>query len=170
MAWHRVVWLGSPGTGKSTCGLSYPGVEQHTFGSSEEATAAGMMGRSDVLPPVTMLWQETLTPEQQVKLLDPKTPELEIGLLTENARKNNLIRYRRYLRQLDADLRAGKRAEVKTVFLDNFTPFAEDFQDYIRWVYERDFLSEQGNFNSLRGSIYNKFFIQITLALTTMCW
>ena len=153
MGYHRTVWLSAPGGGKSTCGLSYPSVEQHVFGSSEEETAIGFKGRTDILPPLKLSWMDTLKLEEAAKLTTEQTPELEVARLTEIGRMRNVIRYRRYLRQLEFDLKAGKRPELKTVFLDNFTPFAEDFQDYIKWVYQQDFITKEGNFNSIAFSI-----------------
>ena len=150
---HSTVALGSPGSGKSTLGLSYPGVEQHVFGSAEEDTALGFVGRTDILKPVKLDWFECLSPEEQAKFSAEGTKEEELGLLSERARAKNLIRYRRYLYGLKADLLAGKRPELKTIFLDNFTPFALDFQDYVKVVYAKDFLTKEGNFNSIAFSI-----------------
>jgi len=69
---HRVALLGSPGTGKSTAGLSYPGVEQHVWGSSEEDTAQSFIGREDILPAVKPDWFDVLTDEERAKFTDEK--------------------------------------------------------------------------------------------------
>jgi len=151
--WHKTALLGSPGAGKSTAGLSYPGVEMHEFGSSESDTALSFVGRTDILPPLKMDWFECLTPEEKAKFTDEKVNEVEIGVLTKKARAKNIAKYRRYLYGLRADLAAGKRPELKTIFLDNFTPFSLDFQDYVETIYMSEFVTEKGNFNSIKFSM-----------------
>jgi len=150
---HRTAFLGCPGASKSTCGLSYPGVEQHVFGSSEEDTALNFPHRSDILKPVKLDWFDCLTDAEKAKFSDEKVTEDEVARLTKTARAKNIARYRRYLYQLKSDLVAGKRPELKTVFLDNGTPFCQDFQDYVEVVFSKEFLTEQGNFNSIKFSI-----------------
>ena len=76
---HSTAFLGSPGSGKSTAGLSYPGVEQHVWGSAEEDTATGFSGRTDILKPVKLDWFECLKPEEQAKFTDEKVGEAEVG-------------------------------------------------------------------------------------------
>jgi len=150
---HRIAFLGSPGSAKTTCGLSYPGVEQHPWGSAEEDTALSFTGRDDILPPVKMDWYDCLTEAEQAKFTDDKVNEAEIGVLTKRARAKNIAKYRRYLYSIKNDLKAGKRKELKTIFLDNFTPFSLDFQDYVEVVYENEFMTEKGNFNSIKFSM-----------------
>lgn len=151
--WHRTAVLASPGGGKSTLGLSYPGVEQHEFGSSESDTALGFVGRTDILPPLKMDWFDCLTEDERAKFTNEKVDEVEIGILTKRARAKNIAKYRRYLYGLKADLLAGKRPDLKTIFLDNFTPFSLDFQDYVELVYANEFVTKEGNFNSIKFSI-----------------
>ena len=152
-----MILLWSPGSGKCLAGLYYPGVEQHVFGSSEEDTALNFPWRTDILPHVTFPYIKTLTPEDTVRFTADTTSEEDIGRLTRIARARSIIKYRQYLRRLAVDLNAGQRPELKTIFLDNFTPFSEDFQDYIQEVYRSEFATAQGNFNSIRFSIvYNQ--------------
>lgn len=150
---HRTAWLGCPGASKSTCGLSYPGVEQHVWGSSEEDTAMNFPDRKDILPPVKMDWFDCLSEQEKAKFTDEKTSEIEIGQLTQTARARNIRRYRQYLYKLKAEIPLGKRPELKTVFLDNGTPFAQDFEDYVRTVYANEFFTKEGNFNSIAFAI-----------------
>ena len=152
---HRVAFLGSPGTGKSTMGLSYPGVEHHVYGSSEETTALNFVGRTDILPPVKFDWYDTLTEEERAKFADEKVNELDIALLQKKARAKNVARYRRYLYGLKNDLLAKKRPEVQSIFLDNLTPFAQEFEDYVEVVWGKDFVTKEGNFDTI--SYYKRF-------------
>lgn len=150
---HRVALLGCPGASKSTCGLSYPGIEQHVWGSSEDDTAINFSGRTDILKPLKMDWFECLTEAERAKFTDEKVSEIEVGNLTKTARARNIAKYRRYLYQLKSDLLGGKRPELKTIFLDNGTPFAQDFEDYVKTVYASEFATKEGNFNSIAFSI-----------------
>ncbi len=50
----------------------------------------------------------------------------------------------------------GEPTELKTVFLDNGTPFADDFQDYVKVVYAKEFETKEGNYNSIAFSIKYK--------------
>ena len=136
---HKVAFLGSPGTGKSSMGLSYPGIEQHVWGSSEETTALNFVGRTDILPPVKLDWYETLKEEERVKFTQEGVSELEIAKLSKLGRTRNVARYRRYLYQIKSDLLAKKRPELQTVFLDNVTPFSQEFEDYVETVWGQDF-------------------------------
>ena len=151
--YHRVALLGCPGSSKSTCGLSYPGVEQHVFGSSEEDTALNFSKRSDILPCYKPDWFDCLSEADKEKFRSDKTTEEEIAFLTKVARAKNITKYRRYLYSLKHDLSQGKRPELKTVFLDNGTPFSQEFQDYVEVVYGKEFETEKGNFNSIKFSI-----------------
>ena len=175
--YHRVAFLGSPGTSKTTCGLSYPGVEQSVWGSAEEDTALNFSGRKDILPPVKLDWFDCLTDVEKQKFTDDKVSEMEIGKLTKIARAKNIARYRRYLYSVKNDLLAGKRPELKTIFLDNFTPFALEFQDYVEIVYANEFMTEKGNFNSIKFSIkyqqeisdFLRFFVSIPCHTILSC-
>ena len=69
---HKVCFLGQPGTGKSTCGLSYPGVEHIVFGSSEETTAKNFVDRTDILPVIKFDWYENLDAKEKAKFTDEK--------------------------------------------------------------------------------------------------
>ena len=157
---HRVGVVGQAGSGKSTFALSYPGVEQHVFGSSEEATALNFFGRTDILKPVKLDWFDTLTDLEKAKLTDEKIGEQEIALLQKTARARNIIRYRRYLYQLKSDLKGGKRPEVQSVVLDNLTPFSLEFEDYIEVVYGKEFVTKEGNFDTI--SYYKRFASEFT--------
>ena len=150
---HRLAGLGQPGSGKSKLGLSYPGVEQHVFGSSEEDSALNFPDRKDILPPYKPDWFDSLTEDERKKFTDDKISETEIGTLTKLARARNIAKYRRYLYQLKADIPVGKRPELKTVFLDNGTPFAQEFQDYVEIVYGKEFETKEGNFNSIKFAV-----------------
>lgn len=151
--YHRVAFLGSPGASKSTCGLSYPGVEQHVFGSAEEDTALNFVGRTDILKPVKLDWFDVLTEAEQAKFTDEKVSELDIATLTRLARARNITKYRRYLYQLKKEIPAGKRPELKTIFLDNGTPFSQDFEDYVKVVFANEFTTKEGNFNGIAFAI-----------------
>ena len=152
MSEHRkIAVLGSPGSAKSTFGLSAPGVEQHVWGSNEAATAMNFKTRTDILPPVKFDWFDTLTDEEKNKFTDEKVSEKDIALLIQKARAKNIIRYRRYLYGLKRDIGARK-----TIFLDNVTPFAQDFEDYVKVVYADEFITKEGNFNSISFAIKYK--------------
>lgn len=152
---HKVAVLGSPGTGKSTLGLSYPGVEQHCFGSDEDVTALNFVGRKDILPPVKLDWYETLTETERIKFTDEKVNELDVAPISKLGRARNVARYRRYLYQLKADLLAKKRPELQTIFLDNLASLAQEFEDYIETVWGKDFVTKDGNFDSI--AYYKRF-------------
>ena len=152
---HRIAFLGSPGTGKSTMGLSYPGIQQHVWGSSEDTTAYNFVGRADILPPVKLDWYETLTDAERAKFQDEKVSELDVAGLTKLGRARNVARYRRSLYGLKNDLLAKKRPELQTVFLDNLTPFAQEFEDYIEVVYGKDFVTKENNFDTI--SYYKRY-------------
>ena len=158
--WHKLAVLGSPGTGKSTLGLSYPGVEHHVFGSSEDTTALNFVGRTDILPPVKFDWYDTLTPEERAKFADEKVSELDVALLTKKGRAKNVARYRRYLYGLKEALLKKTRPEVQTIFLDNLTPFANEFEDYTEMVWAKDFVTKDGNFDTI--GYYKRFSSELT--------
>lgn len=146
---HKVLFLGQPGTGKSTDGLSYPGVEQHVWGASEETTAKNFVGRTDILPPIKLDWYDTLKPEEKAKFTDDKVTEREVVQLTKLARARNIARYRRYLYKLKNDFIDGKNTELKTVFVDNVTPMMLEFEDYVEVTFADDFRTKDGNFDTI---------------------
>ena len=152
---HRTAFLGSPGTGKTTMALSYPGVQHHVFGSSEETTALNFIGRTDILPPVKLDWFETLTDVERAKFTDEKVSELDIAALMKLGRARNVARYRRLLYALKGDLLAKKRPEIQSIVLDNLSPFADEFADYVETVWGREFITKEGNFDTI--AYYKRF-------------
>lgn len=151
---HTTLLQGQPGAGKSLCGLSYPGVQQHVWGSNEEASAQNFVGRKDIREPVKMDWFECLSAEEKDKFTSDKTSEVEIGQLTKVARAKNIARYRRFLYAMKRDMLAGEKKELpQTIFIDNLTPLALEFQDYVEIVYASEFTTKEGNFNSIKFSI-----------------
>lgn len=186
----NVALLGSPGAAKSTVGLSFPGVEQHVFGSSEETTALNFPNRTDILIPRKSDWFDCLTDAEKAKFTDDKSLETELAPLMAQARARNIIKYRRYLYRLKAEMngepivRTSLKGEVLqfkptnaahepirydgfTVFLDNGTPFADDFQDYVKVVYAKEFETKEGNYNSIAFSI--KYKSEIADFLRMLC-
>lgn len=157
---HKVAFLGQPGRGKSTAGLSYPGVEQHVWGSSEDTTALNFVGRKDILPAVKFDWYDMLTPEEKIKFQDEKTSELDITILSKKGRARNVARYRRYLYKCKDDIKNGTRPELKTLFLDNLSPFSNEFEDYVEIVWGKDFITKDGNFDTI--SYYKRFKSEFT--------
>lgn len=158
--WHKIALLGSPGTAKSTMGLSYPGVEQHVWGSSEETTSQNFVGREDILKPLKLDWFEMLKPEERAKFTDERVTELDIAQLSKLGRARNVSRYRRYLYQLKQDLIEKRRPELQSIFLDNLTPFAQEFEDYIETVWMKDFITKDGNFDTI--SYYKRYSSELT--------
>lgn len=158
--WHRIAFLGSPGSGKSTAGLSYPGIEQHVYGSSEDTTALNFVGRTDILPPVKLDWYTTLTEVERAKFADEKVTELDIAQLTKLGRARNVARYRRYLYQLKNALLTKIRPELQGVLLDNLTPFAQEFEDYVEVVWGKDFVTKDGNFDTV--AYYKRYASELT--------
>lgn len=156
---HKVLVCGLPGTGKSTLGLSYPGVEQHVFGSSEEDTALGFSGRSDILPPVKLDWYDCLKDDEKEKFTSESVSEEQVAMLQKRARARNIAKYRRYLYKLKDELKSGK-SEVKTVFMDNFTPFSQEFEDYVEVVWAQELTTKQGNFDQI--AFYKKYQSELT--------
>jgi hypothetical protein len=152
---HKTLLLGSPGSSKSTCGLSYPGVEQHVWGSNEEDTAASFKDSGNILPFLKPDWFECLSDVEKAKFTDEKTSEVEIGQMTKVARAKNIAKYRRYLYAKKAELLKmdEKTQHEHSIFLDNLTPFALEFQDYVEIVYASEFTTKEGNFNSIKFSM-----------------
>lgn len=151
--YYHIALLGQPGSSKSTCGLSFPGVEQHIFGSSEELTAINFSHRKDILSPIKYDWMEFLTPEEKAKLFDDKTSDIEADDLKVLGNARKIKKYRRYIMQLKNDLAEGKRPDLKSVFLDNATPFFDQFKDYINVVHKNKFVTSAGNYDSIKFSM-----------------
>ena len=168
MSHLHVGLFSQPGGGKSTIGLSFPGIEQHIFGSSEELTAKNFIGRTDILPPLKLDWMDFLKPEEkeivvgasknpQIQALTDIELEKKIKTIQEIATCRKVIRYRHYILKLKDDLKHGNRPDLKTVFLDNATPFFDDFTDYLKICRNNEFMTAQGNFDSIKFSIaYSK--------------
>lgn len=150
---YHVGIFGQPGASKSTMGLSFPGVEQHVFGSSEEFTAVNFTHRKDILPCIKYDWMDFLTVDEKVKLFKDETTDIEQDYLKRLGTARKIKKYRRYIMQLKDEIKTGKRPELQTVFLDNATPFFEQFRDYIEIVHEKKFLTKDGNFDSIKCSM-----------------
>ena len=157
---HKVIFNGLPGTGKSTCALSYPGVEQIVFGADEEVTALTFRGRSDILPAVKPDWFTRLTPEEQLKFTDEKVDELTVAKLTKIGRARNVRWLRQYLARTKLDLLATKRPELQTLVLDNWTPFAQEYEDYIEIIYGNEFVTKEGGWDT--AAYYKRFGSQLS--------
>jgi len=146
---HKVILLGEPGAGKSTCGLSYPGVEQHCWGSSEDDTALGFKGRKDILVPVKFDWRDCLK-DTEKKLFESPDEKKDILLrhkellpVKNKAIARNVARYIDYLEKLSIELKAGKHPEIKTIFLDNLTPFSENLWTYTEVLHADEYGEKQ---------------------------
>ena len=157
---HKVAFLGQPGRGKSTAGLSYPGVEQHVWGSTEETTALNFVGRTDILKPLKFDWYDTLTDEEKAKFQDEKTSELDMTIMSKKGRARNISRYRRYLYKCKDDIKNGKRPELKSLMIDNLSPLCNEFEDYVEIVWAKDFVTKDGNFDNI--SYYKRFKSEFT--------
>jgi hypothetical protein len=172
-----IALLGAPGAGKSTLGLSAPGVQQHVFGSSEETTARNFTSRKDILKPWKSDWFACLDEKQRAKFVDETVKETELVPLMSLARTQNIIKYRRYLYGLKNEFLsgnpvmrpslAGEPTELKSIFLDNGSPFADDFQDYVKMVFSKEFETKEGNFNSIAFSIKYKSELSDFLRMAT---
>lgn len=154
---YHVGLFGQPGTSKSTCGLSFPGVEQHVFGSSEELTAKNFVGREDVLPVVKLDWMDfflkTDKVDEKVKFFDENSSEQELDAIKRACTARMIKSYRRYILKLKMELKEGKRPELKTVFLDNGTPFFDGFRDWMDFYYADKFKTAGGNYDSIKASM-----------------
>ena len=159
--------FGSAGSGKSTMGLSFNGVEQNVFGSSEELTAKNFPERvksGDILPPMKLDWMEFLKPEER-SYFDGTTKdeayiksteidqEKKLRELQQLATARKIIRYRRYILKTKDDLANGRRPELKTLFLDNGTPFLNDYLDYQTVVFGHKYKTTAGNWDSIKFSM-----------------
>lgn len=169
---RNIAVLGCPGTAKSTFGLSAPGVEQHIWGSSEDTTSENFSDRKDILTPIKFDWYEALKEDEKKKFTDENTSEITVGELIKTARARNIARYRRYLYGLKNGA-SGDTSGRKTLFMDNGTPFSQDFEDYVRIVYGAEFATKEGNFNSIAFAIKYKNeyadFMRVFLELPYNC-
>ena len=158
---HRIGVFACPGGGKSTFGLSYPGVEQHVWGSSEQDTSEAFSDKSHILKPIKMQWFDCLTDdERKLYLSEPVAgKELEhestVAILKKKATARNVAKYRRFLNQRKEAYRRGDKGLPETMFMDNGTPFSQDFADYVELVYGAEFETKQGNFDSI--GFYRKY-------------
>lgn len=150
---YHAGFFGQPGSSKTTCGLSFPGVEQHVFGSSEEFTAINFNHRKDILPIVKLDWMDFLTPEEKAKLFKDEVSDQDAEAIKKLGTARKIKKYRRYILQLKDTLKSGTRPELKTVFLDNGTPFLEQYRDWFDVVYETKYRTAQGNYDSIKASI-----------------
>lgn len=150
---YHVGLFGQPGSSKSTVGLSFPGVEQHEFGSSESFTAINFSHRKDILPPLKLDWMDFLKPEEKAKLFSDDTSDIDAENIKKQGVARKIKKYRRYILQLKDDLKSGKRPELKTIFLDNGTPFFEQFRDWVDVVHAAKFTTAQGNYDSIKASM-----------------
>ena len=154
---YHVALLGQPGASKTTVGLSFPGLEHHIFGSSEELTAINFSKRKDILPIIKPDWMDYFLKDEKTderaKFFDDNTSEQEMDVIKRACTARMIKRYRRYILQLKEDLKAGKREELKTVFLDNGTPFLDYFRDWMDFYYVQKFVTEKGNYDSIKASI-----------------
>lgn len=150
---YHMMFAGQPGTSKSTCGNSLPGVETHVYGSSEELTQVNFSHRTDILPIIKWDWMDFLTPEEKFKLFDEKTEETEIDKIKKKATMKKITKYRRYILQTKDDLKNGRRPELKSIFLDNGTPFLEQYREWFDVVFANKYVTAQGNYDSIKASI-----------------
>lgn len=150
---YHVGVFGQPGSSKSTCGLSFPGVQQHVWGSSEELTAVNFAGRDDVLPPIKMDWMDFLLDDERKRFFNEDTKEQDMDALKKGATARMIKKYRRSLLKLKEDLKTGAEKTIKTVFLDNGTPFLDYYRDWMDFYYAEKFRTQQGNYDSIKASI-----------------
>lgn len=155
---YHVGIFGQPGASKSTIGLSFPGVEQHVFGSSEEFTANNFPERKasgDILPPLKWDWMEFLSEEEKAKLFSAKDEDYDkiLPQMQQLGTARKIRKYRRYILQLKSDILTGKRPELKSVFLDNGTPFMAQYRDWFDITQGHRFITEKGNYDSIKASI-----------------
>ncbi len=123
------------------------------FGSSEEFTAINFPKRKDILPPLKLDWMEFLTAEEKVRLFKDDATDQDADTLRKLGTARKIRKYRRYILQLKDDIKTGKRPELKTVFLDNATPFFDQFRDWLDVVHVAKFTTAQGNYDSIKASM-----------------
>ena len=154
---YHVGLFGQPGSGKSLCGLSFPGVEHNVFGSSEELTAKNFNGRTDMLPIVKLDWMDfflkTDKVDEKKRFFNEETSEKDMDIIKRACRARMIKKYRRYILNLKMELKEGKRPELKTIFLDNGTPFLDSFRDWMDYYYADRFITKGGEYNSIAASI-----------------
>lgn len=143
----KIFFGGLPGTGKSSCMYSLPGIESHIFGEGEQETIKNFSGRTDILPPVSFNWWDCLKDEEKDLMVNKDSTEVKISELTELGKYRNISKYRKYLYSIRRDLETGKRPELKSIGLDNLTPFADEFKSYIMVKYKAELYSKEGNFD-----------------------
>lgn len=154
----KMLLMGEPGSGKSTAGLSFPGVEMISWGSTEESTIGGFTGRTDILPPVKFSWRDYITEAEHTAIAkimasgDDLTQDKQIAPIHDKARARAVSKLFKYLDQLYHDVKAGKRPELKTVLLDNFSPLSQDIMVYTTMLHG-DEISEKESFK-----IWDKFY------------
>jgi hypothetical protein len=127
-------------------GLSFPGVEQHVFGSTEHHTAEGFVGRTDILSPLVFDWRSHFLDKERKAIEEIKKKhedildqKKEIIPFENKARARMIDKYLDHLDQMVLDINGGKRPEVKTVFVDNFTPLSEDLWNYAEVMYAKNY-------------------------------
>lgn len=148
-----VLLLGEPGVGKTLAGLSFPGVEHHVWGSREHDTAMNFQGRTDILPPVTMNWQDEYTAKdrEEIAKIEKSADDILVKrkmkeIYRDKAKARAVAKYFDYLESLKGEIEAGKRPELKTIFLDNFTPYQEDLWTYTTMLHGSDY-TEKNQWN-----------------------
>lgn len=155
---QKVLLMGEAGAGKSTAGLSYTGVEQIVWGSTEETTSEGFKGRTDILKPVKFQWRDCITEAEHTAIAkimasgDELSQDKMIAPIHDKARARAVSKLFKYLDQLYHDVKAGKRPELKTVMLDNFSPLSQDIMVYTLALHG-DEISEKESFK-----IWDKFY------------
>ncbi len=148
--------FGVPGSGKTKAGLSFPGVELHVFGSSEEYSIKNFPARvksGDILKPIKLDWMDFLKPEEKEKLFKEDSDDIVMANIKKVGVARKIRNYRRYLLLLKDILKTNKRPELKTVFLDNGTPFLDEYRDWFDVVFEKKYITDKGNYDSIKASI-----------------
>lgn len=147
----KTLLLGESGSGKSTAGLSFPGVLQIVFGSTEEYTAVGFKDRSDILPAVKFEWRDCLNDKDKEAVAkirsagDELTQDKQIAPIYDKARARAISRFFAYLDNLYDEIKSGKRPEIKTVMIDNWSPLSQELLTYTQMLHS-DEVSEKESF------------------------
>ena len=146
----KTLLLGESGAGKSTAGLSFPGVLQIVFGSTEEHTAVGFKNRTDILSPVKFEWRDCLNEKDKEAIAkirssgDELTQDKQIAPIHDKARARAVSRFFAYLDNLYDEIKSGKRPEIKTVMIDNWSPLSQELLIYTQMLH--DDVSEKESF------------------------